>query len=230
MQPKDDYATVLSELAETLGKGSRLGEIGGGANPLFDLEFVESHEFEYTVFDISQAELDKAPNGYKKVVADIASPTWDAGGDFDLVFSQMVAEHVADADAFLRNTRAMLAPGGRAVHLFPTLYYPWFVANRLLPERLAYELLIKITPHRVNSGSRGKFPAYYRGCRGPTRKQLQRYQQEGFVVERFIAMTGSRYTERVPVVRSLEAAFATWARRRRIAALTSYSIVVLKAV
>src|SRR5574337_235397 len=81
----------------------RVCEIGGGANPLLNLGRLSQAGAEYTILDISQAELDKAPSGYQKVLGDIGSAGFSLENRFDLVFSRMLAEHIRDAGQFHRN-------------------------------------------------------------------------------------------------------------------------------
>ncbi len=72
-------------------------EVGGGGNPTIDLDYINQHSLEYTLLDISAQELEKAPKGYIKVKADIASTELTLEGEkYDLIFSKMLAEHVKD--------------------------------------------------------------------------------------------------------------------------------------
>jgi hypothetical protein len=43
-------------------------EIGGGANPLLILDFIRKNDIEYSILDISEIELNKEPNEYKKLL------------------------------------------------------------------------------------------------------------------------------------------------------------------
>ena len=206
-------------------------EIGGGANPLLALETVQEHRSEYTILDISVEELAKAPDGYQKVVADIARPLDMATlGNYDVVFSQFLAEHVKDAEQFLDNSNRLLKVGGCCIHIFPTLYYPWFVLNAAVPDNLANRVLVRLQPRRELGGKHGKFPAYYRGCRGPIGSQLRLYANHGFAIEEFHSYYGSLYLSRVPKLMALEERFAHYLCERRISALTSYALVVLRKI
>ena len=62
--------------------------------PALDLDVVREHELAYTVVDVSAEGLAKAPAGYEKVQADVSGPLPDGLGQFDLVFSTTLAEHV----------------------------------------------------------------------------------------------------------------------------------------
>lgn len=153
----------------------RILEVGGGANPSFSQEFVNKHNLEYTILDISAAELAKAPDGYIKLQADITDDNLDLPSGYDLIFSRMLAEHIKNGERFHQNVFTLLADGGLAFHFFPTLYAPPFLVNRLLPERLAEKVLHHLQPGREKEGKHAKFPAYYSWCRGPSRRQIRRF-------------------------------------------------------
>ena len=186
------FTRRLHETVEGL-RGGKVCELGGGARPALELEFLRRHDVSCLVVDVSESELRKAPPGYDTLLGDVSSSRLATGrhdGGYDLVFSRVLAEHVPDAWRFHRNSRALLRPGGRAMHFFPTLWWPPFLANRLLPERLAETILLRIEPWRERSGDRGKFPAYYHWCYGPTGRQVQRFAAAGFAVEHCVAYFG----------------------------------------
>lgn len=193
----DEYAHLdfTARLRRRLSEspGARVCDIGGGARPALELEFLAEHDLQCLVVDISQAELDKAPGEYSKLCGDISSPSFDLGGNeagYDVVFSRVLAEHVSDPATFHRNVHRLLKPGGVAMHFFPTLYWPPFVVNRLLPEAAAEAVLLKLQPWRQKAGKAGKFPAYYRWCRGPIAPQVKRFESVGFEVEHCVAYFG----------------------------------------
>lgn len=222
------FLPFLLALLEQTG-ARRVCDVGGGANPVVPLEVVQARALDYTVLDISAAELAKAPAGYRTHLADIAGPALGEVGPFDVVFSQMVAEHIADPEAFHRNVLALLRPGGVALHYFPTLYAPPFVVNRLLPDRLARMILRALRPERFVDDRGEKFPAYYRWCRGPTPAQVRRLESVGFEVEHYVGLFGTRsYFERVPALQRLEDGVAQALLRRPLPWMTSYALLVLR--
>lgn len=217
--------------AITKSKARRVLELGGGANPLLPLEFLQRNGIEYTVLDISSDELAKAPIGYKKMCCDIGSAQMDFGGhggEYDLVFSKMLAEHVKNGEQMHRNVFKLLAPGGKAVHYFPTLYAPPFVVNRVIPEALADRMLQWLEPGREKEGNQGKFPAYYSWCRGPTKRQLQRFRGLGYDVDEYIGFFGHKnYYRKFPLVRDLHSGLCHWLASHPIPDLTSSTYVLL---
>ena len=224
------YTPYVEDLIIRSG-AHRVLELGGGANPAIPLEFLREHEVEYTVLDISPGELAKAPAGYRKVCGDIGSAQLaleGIEGRHDLIFSKMLAEHVKDGEQMHRNVFRLLAPGGKAVHYFPTLYAPPFVVNLIFPEALADRLLQWLEPGREKEGNKGKFPAYYSWCRGPTHRQFARLQGLGYVVEEYVGFFGhGTYYRRIPGMREMHRWFSGWLINHPLPALTSASYVVL---
>ena len=213
-------------------RGAHVCELGGGAQPALDLAFMKQHDIDCLVVDISQSELDKAPDGYDKLVADVSSPSFQTGqydGSYDLVFSRTVAEHVSDPARFHMNARRLLRKGGIAMHFFPTLWWPPFVLNRMLPETLSERLLLHFAPYREKSGIGGKFPAYYRWCRGPIPSQIERLSSVGFDVESCTAYFGEPTHAPGPVLRPLEQRWTALMLRRPSYLFTSYASYTLRA-
>ena len=114
--------------------------------------------------------------------------------------------------------------GGYAVHFFPTLWALPFVLNCVLAERLAKPVLLSIRPQHAHS----KFPAYYRWCRGPTRRQRERLESVGFQVERYDGYFGHSYYGAVGPLQAAENALAHALVRHPVPALTAYALVVLR--
>ncbi len=233
---EDEYAHVdftrrLDRELEGLGSG-KVCELGGGARPALDLEFLARNQLQCLVVDISETELLKAPAGYATLVGDVSSPDFSTGehdGQYDLVFSRVLAEHVGDARRFHTNVRRLLKPGGIAMHFHPTLWWPPFVLNRLLPEALAEKILLRVQPWRERSGRSGKFPAYYHWCYGPTRAQVQRLQSVGFGVERCVAYFGEDSHLPGPVLGAINSAWTRLMLRRPNYHFTSYATYILRA-
>lgn len=201
-------------------------DVGGGARPLVDEE--ERRGRRYVVIDIDAEELAKCPDDVERVQADVTTPAFRSPGRFELVVSNTVAEHVMDPEAFHRNVLDLLEPGGTVAHFFPTLWALPYVVNRLLPERLTEPVLLRIQPNRAAEGDEGKFRAYYRWCRGPTRRQVRRFQRLGYEIERYHGYFGHGYYWPVGPMERLE----DWKTRRLlehpVPALTAYAIVVMR--
>ena len=153
-------ATVLA-LAQTCLKSGRhhegrvrVLEIGGGREPLLTIEEAQANNIELTLNDIDERELARAPALFKKAKFDVAGdidPTWE--GQFDLIISRMVFEHVRNAPRAWTNKRNLLAPGGVVIAFHPTLYAPPFVMNILLPESLTSQSPALFLPRSQRRGT-----------------------------------------------------------------------------
>ena len=224
----DAYLTHKERIRDLIvSNGYRsVGEIGGGRHPLFDPNEVEALGLDYTIIDVTQDELDRAPAGYRKLCADIGTVSLEGLRErFDFVFSVYLAEHVKDGERMHRNIYAMLRPGGRAFHYFPTLFSPVFLLNRLMPDRLT-----QLAKTALDPSLRGhpKFPAYYSKCLGPTPRMQRFFAGLGYVVEAYEPFYGTDYFSKIPVLRQLDAWLTRWAARRRNPYLTSYAFLVLR--
>ena len=226
-----DFTRRVRERLRVLG-GGKVCELGGGALPALEPAFLQEHDIECLVVDISGTELAKAPPGYSTLVGDVSSADFTTGGHgdgYDVVFSRVLAEHVTDARQFHVNARRLLRPGGIAMHFFPTFWWPPFVVNRLLPEPLAERILLRMEPWRVKSGSRGKFPAYYRWCRGPTTGQVARLASAGFAVEHCVAYFGEPSHAPGKALMKIDAAWTELMLRHPSYLFTSYAGYTLRA-
>jgi SAM-dependent methyltransferase len=207
---------------------TRVCEVGAGANPVIPIEVIEARSLEHTILDISQAELDKAPAHYRKICADVAAPDLALGRAFDLVASAFVAEHVRSPRTFHTNIWNMLRPGGVALHLFPTLSALPFALNRAVPEPIADRVLMRLQSFRAREGNDRKFKAYYRWCRGPTRRQLARLESIGFEVVAYAGYFGHGYYVNLGLLHRIEQAKARVLMQRDAAHLTSYALTLLR--
>jgi SAM-dependent methyltransferase len=230
LTPHERFAAAVQRTADD-PELRRICDVGGGAKPILaPPEHVPTSGpvREYVLTDISAEELSKAPAGYRTVVADMTRGPAEGLGSFDLIVSRTVAEHVVDPRAFHRTVYEMLAPGGRAMHFFPTLYEPVFIANRLLPEALADRILQRIQSDRARGGSHEKFPAYYRWCRGPTERQQARLEGVGFEVQEYVGVFGHGYYHPLPFLDRANARLSSWLARNPRPELTAYAWVTLR--
>ena len=224
-----------AELHTLLESGCKsVCDVGGGANPVATVADVQRFGLEYVVLDGSPDELQKAPSAYDTVVIDVEDRAAlerlvAERGPFDLVVSRWTAEHVSQGRFFHQQVHRLLRTRGIAVHLFPTLYSPVFVVNRLLP----HSITATIVPHvdesgRDRGGSHQSFRPYYSWCRGPTRRQLDRLGGIGFQVRRYIGFFGHPYYARWGAIRCTHEALSHWLVRHPVPELTSYALVVLE--
>jgi hypothetical protein len=197
-------------------------EIGCGANPEFSYPELERAKDEYHLMDISKTELAKAPDEYIKIVADVTSPDLPSEHKYDLIFTKMLAEHVADGKAFHTNILHLLSPNGIAVHFFPTLFNVPFIINKISPERISDKLLYYFSRYHH------KFPAKYSWCYGATKKQIGRFDDLGYRVIVYGGFFGHEgYWEKIPVFRNIHVAKTSFLLKHPNPHFTSYAIIVV---
>jgi SAM-dependent methyltransferase len=204
-------------------------EVGAGANPTLPRAALAAvGDVRYVVNDVDPDELAKAEPGYDTLVGDMSAPGWKPPEPFDLIFSRMVNEHVPDGETYYGNLFHALRPGGLTVHCFSTLYALPFVANRVMPERVS-DALLQSAQHRRDFHHHGKFRAYYAWSRGPTRRNIRRFESVGFVVERYDGYFGhGYYGGRSKLLQSLERAKSQFLVRHPNPHLTAYAMVQLR--
>lgn len=223
---RTDYSTLIQELVIKFSSKS-VCDVGGGANPAFPVEFIVEHGIQYTLLDISETELAKAPCEYQKIVQDIEADPFPVDVKFDFIFTRMLAEHLQCGRTFHRNVFSLLKPGGIAVHHFPTLYAVPFVINKITPEKFSASLLDTFLP-RKNKNINGKFPAYYDWCLGPTPQMLQMLTDTGFEILEFRGLMGHSYFHRVPILRDIHKEYSKFLVKHPNPYLTSFAQVILQ--
>lgn len=205
-------------------------EIGSGANPTLAPEDVRARGLRYTTNDLDAGELAKAGTAYDTLLLDMSSAARGALPleSFDLIFSRMVNEHVADGERYYRNIFDALRPGGVTAHCFSTLYALPFIVNRLVPEQVASHLLDFFNPR--DRYKQDKFEARYSWSRGPTSRMLERLASVGYEIVEYRGYFGHPYYNQpfMKPLRALEEAKAAWLCRHPIPDLTSYAVVILR--
>ena len=217
----------ISGIVERFGCKEVL-EIGSGANPTLSTDALRRLRIDrYTTNDICEAELKKAPAGYETLCCDFTDPQLAIEERFDLVCSRMVNEHVQDGQKYYANIFRALRPGGITAHAFSTLYSFPFVVNRVMPEVVSSFLLNTFTPRDRHQHE--KFRAYYSWSRGPTAKQVSRFESLGFEVLSYTGYFGHTYYRRkLKPLHWLHQRKSAWLLRYPTAHLTSYAAVVLR--
>ena len=186
-----------------------IADIGGGANPMLDDEFIMKNKVQYFLIDKSRSELKKANSLCNKIEADVTSgyemfQKQMAGRKFDLIFSHMFLEHIENPMQAHRNFYSVLRPGGRSVHIYPSPNNLPLTLNRLLPEAISVYLVKIAQPDRDLEGSRRKFKAYYRMCGAPNSALSAAFEEIGYTVHQHIGYIGHTYYERFKPAAILE--------------------------
>jgi SAM-dependent methyltransferase len=224
-----NYKRAVRDLSDKF-KARRLIEIGGGRDPLFDRNEIESLNVEMTVNDIMPGELAVLPPSYRTACFDVAgdlSGVAHLRGTFDLAFSRMVFEHVADGERAWSNLHELLTPGGIALAFIPTLYALPFVLNWLLPDKLAAGIVKQIYRHRTDDGD-PVFPARYSWCLAGEKIMRNRLLAMGYrdvVVQPFY---GHGYYRSFPVIRDIHEWFTGVAQRQDWRMLAGFAYIAAR--
>lgn len=201
-------------------------EVGAGANPTIRPEFIQSNQISYTISDINADELAKADDVYVKQVLDLNAKEVLHPFKYDLIFSRMVGEHIKNGYYFHKNIFSLLNDGGISFHCFSTLYSFPFTINRFLPEALSDTLLRTFAPR--DKRMYGKFKAYYSWCRGPSQKNIKRFEKIGYSIQEYTGYFGHNYYAKIPLINKLENLKAGFLIKRKYSLFTSYAHILLK--
>lgn len=226
----DHYEDVILALASHF-RLKELCEIGGGRDPGFLPDDPKTRGLSLTVNDIDQIELDLAPAGLKKARFDIAGDMSELAarpGSYDLMFSRMVFEHVADVERAWTNIHTLLRPGGVALAFNPTLWAPVFALNHLIPESLSRRIVHALFPNRRDGGGDPKFPAHYDWCFGSEAKLRPMLARAGFSDVCIQPFWGHGYFDRMPGLRQLDHVFNAASARLNARLFTTYAFVVVR--
>ncbi|MGE0057177.1 MAG: class I SAM-dependent methyltransferase [Dehalococcoidia bacterium] len=199
------WRTPFDERIEReLRPGIRILDLGSGRTPAISRSRLPEGVV-YAGLDLSESELRKAPEGsYDEMhVADINSRLPELEGQFDLIVSWQVLEHVKSLDEALDNVCAYLKPGGCLIAQFSGTFSVFGLINRVIPQRVGVGLmrvLLKRNPETV-------FPAYYHHCwYGAIDRAMKNWSQVD-IVSRYEA---ARYFNFSPPLRSVYARVEDW--------------------
>lgn len=141
--------------------GQVVVDVGGGKRCLFARHRDPASGTRIVALDVSVEELAHNHDVDERRVANIMEGLPFADEQVDLLASCSVLEHLESVDNFLSHAHRVLKPGGHMVHLIPSRFAPFAIANQLLPNKLSRRLIAVLDP--VNRGLCG-FPAHYHRC------------------------------------------------------------------
>jgi SAM-dependent methyltransferase len=219
----DEYLPTLQGLVAKYPQAKIL-ELGGGRLPSFTLSQMPRNVADYTVNDIDERELALTSKDYDKACFDVTGDVSKFAGQFDVVFSRTLIEHVKDGRKMHRNVLSLLKPGGVAFHMAPTLYALPFLVNKWLPEDLSEKVLHLLHPNRRSEKS--KFPAYYSWCFGNRGKMARMLRDIGYENASIRTFYGHGYFEKVPIVRDIDGALSALFARNDWSTFGSYAHII----
>jgi SAM-dependent methyltransferase len=206
---RDDWiAPFLEFAAPKLTPGCRVLDFGAGANPSIPIE-LRPDDCTYVGLDVVREELERAPAGSydELVVGDIADHPEGLGGDFDLIVSWQVMEHVASMKRSLDGIHEALAPGGIFVSQFSGSN-AWFArANRILPERFTEWAMHRLLGREPDS----VFHAEYDRCDATRLHELLGSWSEYEIVSRY---RGATYLAFSALAGRMYLPYENWAERK----------------
>ena len=151
---------LLDRLRPLLVPGVAILDVGGGRAPAV-APVDRPADSRYTGLDVARAELEAAgPGAYDEIlVHDVAEPL-GRDGEFDVVVSWQVLEHVRPLDVALENLRRVLRPGGTLLAHLSGSFAVFALASRVLPHLLRARAMARLLGHREEE----KFPTRYDRC------------------------------------------------------------------
>ena len=203
-----------------MAPGMKILDVGSGRLPCRTPDFRPS-DCHYVGLDISASELATAkPGSYDEcVVADVAGPRDERlVGQFDLVVSFQVLEHVRPLDQALDNMYAYLRPGGRLVAQMSGTFMPFSLLGKVIPQRPKVWLLHNLLDREPAE----IFPAHYDHCYASA---LRRLTQDWDEVEIVALHRGAAYLHFSKSLRALYLVYERSLTRRHLDDLAAYFIV-----
>lgn len=153
-----EYPRVVAQHLNALPPGATVVDVGGGRRCAFARYRNPASGVRIVAVDVSADELAFNVDVDDKVVADVTARLPFADNEVDLVVSRSVIEHLRRPEAFFDEAARVLKSGGLTIHVVPSRFAPFAIANQLLSRRTSSKLLRTLVP-----GSEGVlgFPAYY---------------------------------------------------------------------
>ncbi len=217
-----DFDDTIINLLNRCIDGNVL-EIGAGANPYLSKDLVDRYKITYTIHDIDIDELNKAEGDhFSKLSGDLS----EVKGSYDFVFSKMVLEHIDKPIEFHGEVKRLLNEQGTACHFFATLFNMASLANKYLPEYITQKLQAKFVKRDLHQFD--KFKAFYHWCYGPTKKNVNRYADNGFEIVSYIGFGGHNYFWNRPFLYWFEKRWSMLIVKYQLSYFCSNAIVVLK--
>jgi SAM-dependent methyltransferase len=130
-----EWATMMPIIDELLRHKERIAvlELGAGRSGFGEALGARRPRVEYHVQDVTAVNADHLQSLADRVYLD---PVDSISGEYDLIWSSYVFEHVATPIPFLENVRRLLVPGGWHLMFCPRYDNPAYVCPSLRRQRL----------------------------------------------------------------------------------------------
>lgn len=148
-------------LPRYLKAGQKVSDIGGGKHPNVSIDQKNNFNLKVVGVDISQEELDQAPDGFydDAIAADITK--FEGSPDNDIIICRALLEHVPDVQKSIENISKMTKQGGHVLIFGPCKNALFSRINMMLPNEFKRKLLHFTFPSKQK---RLGFKAYYDRC------------------------------------------------------------------
>lgn len=198
-------------MSASLKPNVRILDIGSGRRPLLSPAERPSG-CHYVGLDISSRELNAAPPGSydEVVVTDVMNVVPELSGQFDLVVSWQVLEHVRCLSRAVDAMHTYLRPGGRLVALLSGRFAAFGVLNRLIPAALGHRIVGWVMRRERQT----IFHAYYDDCYDTAMRSTFLGWRSVEITPRWV---GAAYLRFSRVLQTAYVAYEEWAfaRHRR---------------
>jgi SAM-dependent methyltransferase len=174
----------------------------------------------YVGLDIEAEEIEAAGAGAydESIVGDITKPL-DRPGEFDLVLSWQVLEHVSSLAAAFENLGATLRPGGTLVAQLTGSNAAFAVFGRLIPHRAKLWIATRVLGHHEEE----KFPTRYDRSSHRALARLLEGWSDVEIVPFYRGATYFKFSR--PLMRAYLAYESAVERRRRVNLATHYLVL-----
>jgi ubiquinone/menaquinone biosynthesis C-methylase UbiE len=171
------YEETVARYLNSTGDGGVVVDVGGGKKCDFAKYRRPGSRVKLVAVDISAAELDHNHDVDEKRIADVTRGLPFEDGEVDLIASRSVMEHLQSSEEFIAHSARVLKRGGVSIHVFPSKFAPFSIANQLLPRKLTRRLLYGLIP-----GSEGVlgFPAFYDRTYASAARAM--FERQGFEI------------------------------------------------
>lgn len=212
-------------IMERLVPGTAVLDIGSGRHPAIPVD-KRPADVRYVGLDLSQDELEAAETGaYTEMLeADATLYQPSLAGQFDLVVSWQVLEHVQDLEATVGNIKRYLRPGGTFVTLFSGTWSAFGVINRVLPNKLGARIVDPIM--RRTERNIPVFPAHYDKCHASALRPMFSTWAEADIRGLY---GGAGYFGFARPVQRVYLAYENFIERRGIDNLATHYLIVARA-